>query len=104
MSKGNNNNVKIKIMKQKELVGKRVLVRLGALPREMQEQRVTELVFDRFPIAEVMGYVSSNTRQVIIDAKCLGWKNSALKDTDIIMKKAETYWLVSLDRIVTVLE
>lgn len=91
-------------MEQKELVGKRVLVSLGALPREMQEQRVTEPVFDRFSIVEVVGYVSSNTRQVIIDAKCLGRKNSALRDTDIITKKAETYWLVSLGRIVTVLE
>ena len=91
-------------MEQKELVGKRVLVRLGALPREAQEQRVTEPVFERFSIVEVVGYVSSNTYQVIIDAKCLGWKNSALKDTDIITKKSETYWLVNLDRIVEVLK
>ena len=48
-------------MEQKELVGKRVLVSLDALPREMQEQRVTEPVFDRFSIVEVVGYVSSNT-------------------------------------------
>jgi hypothetical protein len=104
MSKGNNNNAKIKIMEQKELVGKRVLVRLGALPREMQEQRVTEPIFDRISIGEVVGYVPSNTRQVIIKAKYLGWKNSALRDTDIITKKVEMYWLVSLDRIVTVLK
>ena len=104
MSKGNNNNLKIKIMEQKELVGKRVLVSLGALPREMQEQRVTEPVFDRFSIVEVVGYVSSNTHQVIIDAKCIGWKNSALSDTDIITKKAETYWLVNLDNIVEILK
>lgn len=90
-------------MEQKELVGKRVLVSLGALPREMQEQRVTEPVFDRFSIVEVVGYVSSNTHQVIIDAKCLGWKNSSLRDTDIITKKAETYWLVNLDNVVEAL-
>lgn len=104
MSKGNNNDLKIKIMGQKELVGKRVLVKLGALPGEMQEQPVPESVFDRLSIAEVVGYVSSNTHQVIIDAKCLGWKNSALRDTDIIMKKAETYWLVNLDSIVEILK
>lgn len=104
MSKGNNNNLKIKIMGQKELVGKRVLVKLGALPREMQEQPVPESVFDRFSIVEVVGHVSSNTHQVIIDAKCLGWKNSALRDTDIITKKAETYWLVNLDSIVEILK
>ena len=91
-------------MEQKELVGKRVLVSLGALPREMQEQRVTEPVFDRFSIVEVVGYVSSNTHQVIIDAKCIGWKNSALGDTDIITKKAETYWLVNLGNIVEILK
>ena len=91
-------------MEQKELVGKRVLVSLGALPGEMQEQRVTEPVFARFSIVEVVGYVSSNTHQVIIDAKCLGRKNSALEDTDIITKEAETYWLVNLDSIVTVLD
>ena len=91
-------------MKQKELVGKRVLVSLGALPREMQEQRVTEPVFDRFSIVEVVGYVSSNTYQVIIDGKGLGWKNSDLRDTDIITKKAETYWLVNLDNIVEILK
>ena len=91
-------------MEQKDLVGKRVLVSLGALPREMQEQRVTEPVFDRFSIVEVIGYNSNNTYQVIIDAKSLGWLGSVLQDTDIITKKAETYWLVNLDNIVTVLE
>ena len=104
MSKGNNNNLKIKIMKQKDLVGKRVLVRLGALPREMQEQCVAEPVFDRFSIVEVVGYVSSNTYQVIIDGKGLGWKATALGATDILFKDAETYWLVSLDSIVEVLK
>ena len=104
MSKGNNNNLKIKIMEQKELVGKRVLVRLGALPAEAQEQRVTEPVFERFSIVEVVGYVSSNTYQVIIDAKCLGWPNSSLTDRDVIMKEAETYWLVCLDNIVQILK
>lgn len=91
-------------MRQEELVGKGVLVKLGALPREKQEQRVTKPVFERFSIVEVVGYVSSNTYQVIIDGKGLGWNNSALGDTDIITKKAETYWLVNLDTIVTVLE
>ena len=104
MSKGNNNNLKIKIMEQKDLVGKRVLVRLGALPGEAQEQRVNEPVFDRFSIVEVVGYVSSNTYQVIIDAKCLGWKATALGAADILFKDAETYWLVNLDRIVEVLK
>lgn len=104
MSKGNNNDLKIKIMEQKDLVGKRVLVRLGDLPGAGQEQCVVKPVFERFSIVEVVGYVSSNTFQVIIDGKCLGWKNSALSDTDIITKKAETYWLVNLDDIVTVLE
>lgn len=91
-------------MRQEELVGKRVSVKLGALPREMQEQPVPESVFDIYAIVEVVGYVSSNTHQVIIDAKCLGWKNSALRDTDIIKKKAETYWLVNLDSIVGILK
>ena len=110
MSKGNNNNLKIKIMEQKELVGKRVLVRLGALPREEQEQRVTEPeqrvtepVFERFSIVEVVGYVSSNTYQVIIDGKGLGWKATALGTTDILFKAAETYWLLNLDNIVGIL-
>lgn len=76
-------------MEQKELVGKRVLVRLGALPRE--EQRVTEPVFERFSIVEVVGYVSSNTYQVIIDGKGLGWKAAALGTADILFKAAETY-------------
>lgn len=91
-------------MRQEELVGKRVLVKLGALPREKQKRRVTKPVFERFSIVEVLGYVSSNTYQVIIDGKGLGWNKSALEDTDIITKKAETYWLVNLDNIVTVLE
>ena len=91
-------------MEQKDLVGKRVLVRLGALPGEAQEQRVTEPVFERFSIVEVVGYVPSNTYQVIIDGKGLGWKSSALNETDVITKKAETYWLVNLDSIVEVLK
>lgn len=103
MPKGNNNNLKIKIMEQKELVGKRVLVRLGALPREKQEQRVTEPVFERFSIAEVVGYVSGNTYQVIIDGKSLGWKATALGTTDTLFKAAETYWLLTLDNIVGIL-
>lgn len=91
-------------MEQKELVGKRVLVRLDALPREEQGQRVTEPVFERFSIVEVVGYVLSNTYQVIIDAKCLGWKATALGATDILFKVAETYWLVNLDDIVEILK
>lgn len=103
MAKGNNNNLKIKIMGQKELVGKRVLVRLDALPEEEQEQRVTEPVFERFSIVEVVGYVSSNTYQVIIDGKGLGWKVTALGTTDILFKAAETYWILNLDNIVGIL-
>ena len=91
-------------MEQKDLVGKKVLVKLSDLPREEQEQRVAEPVFDRFSIVEVVGYVSSNTYQVIIDGKGLGWKSSALNETDVITKKAETYWLVNLDSIVEVLK
>ena len=87
-------------MRQEELVGKRVSVKLGALPREMQEQPVPESVFDIYAIVEVVGYVSGVPYQVIIDGKGLGWKNSALRDTDIITKKAETYWLVNLDKII----
>lgn len=90
-------------MEQKELVGKRVLVRLGDLPREAQEQRVTEPVFERFSIVEVVGYVSSNTYQVIIDGKGLGWKATALGTKDILFKAAETYWLLDLDNIVGIL-
>lgn len=90
-------------MEQKELVGKRVLVRLGALPGEEQEQRVTEPAFERFSIAEVVGYVSSNTYQVIIDGKGLGWKATASRTKDILFKAAETYWLLSLDNIVEIL-
>lgn len=48
-------------MEQKESVGKRVSVSPGALPGEMQEQRVTEPVSDRFSIVEVVGYVPGNT-------------------------------------------
>lgn len=91
-------------MEQKELVGKRVLVRLSGLPREAQEQRVTEPVFERFSIVEVVGYVLSNTYQVIIDAKCLGWRAAALEATDVLFKAAETYWLVNLDDIVEILK
>lgn len=91
-------------MGQKELVGKRVLVRSGALPREEQERRVTEPVFERFSIAEVVGYVSSNTYQVIIDGKGLGWNDAALGTTDILFKAAETYWLLNLDNIVGILK
>lgn len=91
-------------MRQEELVGKKVLVKLSDLPREEQEQRVAEPVFDRFSIVEVVGYVSSNPYQVIIDGKGLGWKSSALNETDVITKKAETYWLVNLDSIVEVLK
>ena len=90
-------------MKQKDLVGKRLLVRLSALPREAQEQRVTEPVFERFSIVEVVGYASSNTYQVIIDGKGLGWKATALGAADILFKDAETYWLVNLDSIVEIL-
>lgn len=91
-------------MEQKELVGRRVLVRLDALPKEEeQEQRVTEPVFERFSIVEVVGYVSSNTYQVIIDGKDLGWKATALGTTDILFKTAETYWLLTLDNIVGIL-
>lgn len=91
-------------MEQKELVGKRVLVRLGALPREAQEQRVTEPVFERFSIVEVVGYVLSNTCDVIIDCKSLGWPGRVLEDTDVLMKDAETYWYVNLNNIVEVLK
>nr|DAK68316.1 MAG TPA: hypothetical protein [Caudoviricetes sp.] len=91
-------------MRQEELVGKKVLVKLSALPGEEQEQRVAEPIFDRFSIVEVVGYVSSNTYQVIIDGKGLGWKSSALNEADVITKKAETYWLVNLDSIVEVLK
>lgn len=87
-------------MEQKDLVGKRVLVRLGALPREKKEQRLTEPVFERFSIVEVVGYVSNNTYQVIIDEKGLGWRPAALLTTDILFKDAETYWLLNLDNIV----
>ena len=91
-------------MRQEELVGKRVSVKLGALPRETQEQPVPESVFDIYAIVEVVGYVSGVPYQVIIDGKGLGWKNSDLRDTDIITKKAETYWLVNLDNIVEILK
>ena len=91
-------------MRQEELVGKRVLVRLGVLQREEQEQRASEPVFDRYAIVEVVGYVSGVPYQVIIDGKGLGWKNSSLTDRDVIMKEAETYWLVCLDNIVEVLK
>ena len=91
-------------MEQKELVGKRVLVKLGALPREKQEQRVTEPVFERFSIVEVIGYNFNNTCDVIIDCKSLGWLGRVLGDTDVLMKDAETYWYVNLNNIVEVLK
>ena len=91
-------------MKQVDLVRKRVLVKLGALPREKQEQRVTEPVFDRFSIVEVVGYDLKSTCDVIIDGKSLGWPGSALRPTDILMKEAETYWYVNLNSIVEVLK
>ena len=91
-------------MEQKELVGKRVLVRLGALPREEQEQCASEPVFERFSIVEVVGYNSRVPYQVTVDSNCLGWSGCALRDTDILAREAETYWYVYLDDIVTVLE
>lgn len=104
MSKGNNNNLKTKIMRQEDVVGRKVLVRLRALPREEQEQRVTEPVFDRFSIVEVIGYNWNNTREVIIDGKSLGWLGCVLRVTDVTTREAETYWYVALSDIVTVLE
>ena len=91
-------------MRQEELVGKKVLVKLRALPKEEQEQRVAKPVFDRFSIVEVIGYNFNNTRDVIIDGRDLGWKATALGATDIVFKDAETYWLVNLDSIVEVLK
>ena len=88
-------------MKKKELVGKKVLVKLCALPRERQEQRVDEPVFDRFSIVEVIGY---NTDDVIIDGRDLGWPATALDDTDSVTRNVETYWYVNLNAVVTVLE
>jgi hypothetical protein len=91
-------------MRQEELVGKKVLVKLRALPKEEQEQRVAKPVFDRFSIVEVIGFNYNNTRDVIIDGKSLGWSGSALCDTDIVMREAKTYWFVNLNDVVTVLE
>lgn len=91
-------------MRQEELVGKKVLVKLRALPREKQEQRVAKPVFDRFSIVEVIGFNSNNTRDVIIDGKSLGWLGSVLRDTDVVVREAETYWYVDLNSIVTVIE
>ena len=91
-------------MRQEELVGKRVLVRLGALPREEQEQRASEPVFERFSIVEVIGYDLNSTCDVIIDGKSLGWLGCVLRDTDVVVREAETYWFVNLNDIVTVLE
>lgn len=89
-------------MRQEELVGKKVLVKLCALPKEEREQRVVKPVFDRFSIVEVIGYNLNNTRDVIIDSKSLGWLGSALRDTDLVTRNAETYWYVNLNDIVTV--
>lgn len=91
-------------MRQEELVGKKVLVKLSALPREIQEQRVDEPVFDRFSIVEVIGYNSNNTCDVIIDGRDLGWPAAALKVTDSVTRNVETYWYVNLNAIVAVLE
>lgn len=91
-------------MRQEELVGKRVLVKLGALPRETHGQPVPESVFDIYAIVEVAGYVSDVPYQVIIDGKGLGWGRSALGARDVIMKKAESYWLVCISNIVEVLK
>ena len=88
-------------MKKKELVGKKVLVKLSALPREKQEQRVDKPVFDRFSIVEVIGY---NSDDVIIDGRDLGWPATALDDTDSVTRNVETYWYVNLNDVVTVLE
>lgn len=110
MSKGNNNKLKTKIMGQEELVGKKVLVKLRALPKEEQEeqeeqeQRVAKPVFDRFSIVEVIGFNFNNTCNVIIDGKSLGWLGCVLHDTDIVVRDAETYWYVNLNDVVTVLE
>ena len=91
-------------MRQEELVGKKVLVKLSALPREEREQRVAEPVFDRFSIVEVIGYDFNNTRNVIIDGKSLGWSGGVLRDTEVVAREAETYWFVNLKDVVTVLE
>ena len=91
-------------MRQEELVGKRVLVKLGALPREEQEQCASEPVFERFSIVEVIGYDFNNTCDIIIDGKGLGWLGCVLRDTDVVAREAETYWFVNLDDVVAVLE
>lgn len=91
-------------MRQEELVGKKVLVKLSALPREKREQRVAKPVFDRFSIVEVIGYKFNNTRDVIIDGRDLGWPATALDDTDSVTRNVETYWYVNLNDVVTVLE
>lgn len=91
-------------MRPEELVGKKVLVKLCALPKEEQEQRVAKPEFDRFSIVEVIGFNCNNTRDVIIDGKSLGWLGSALCDTDIVVREAKTYWSVNLNDVVTVLE
>lgn len=92
-------------MRQEELVGKKVLVKLKALPKEEQEQRIAKPVFDRFSIVEVIGFACNNTCDVIIDAKSLGWLgNVLLRDTDIVVRDAETYWFVNLNDVVTVIE
>lgn len=91
-------------MRQEELVGKKVLVKLRALPREEKEQCVSKPVFDRFSIVEVIGYNSNNTCDVIIDGKRLGWLGRVMQDTDVVVREAETYWYVNLNDVVTVLE
>lgn len=91
-------------MELKDVLGKRVLIKLGALPREEQEQGITNPVFDRLAIVEVVGYNSDIPYQVIIDGKSLGWNERVLRDSDMITRNAETYWYVNLNSIVEVLK
>lgn len=91
-------------MELKDVLGKRVLIKFGVLPREEQEQGITNPVFDRLAIVEVVGYNSDIPYQVIIDGKSLGWNGRVLRDSDMITRNAETYWFVNLNSIVEVLK
>lgn len=91
-------------MELNDVLGKRVLIKLGALPIEKQEQRITNPVFDRLAIVEVVGFDSNLPYQVIIDCKSLGWNGHVLRDTDMLTRNAETYWYVNINSIVEVLK
>ena len=78
-------------MKAKDLVGKLIVSRTAAFSLRMPKDT-------KF---KVVGYTSVGDNKAILDAGNLGWRH--LIESDKIVEKCETYWLVSLSLIDRVL-